>query len=247
MPIRFQVRQQQPELMDDPGLDQQTHRHALDGLRRINWLSQTDTAIWTAISFVLSKRVHGRTISVLDVASGGGDLAIGLARRFQQAGIPAHIQGCDISPTAIEYAEEKARAANVSSVEFLCCNALEDAFPFESYDIVMSSLFLHHLSQSDAVRLLSRMKAVTRQLLLVDDLRRTGIGYWLAWLGCRILTRCHVVHYDGPVSVAGAFTSSEAVSMALSAGLSTASVTNHWPQRFLLSWHPDSAAIGEED
>jgi 2-polyprenyl-3-methyl-5-hydroxy-6-metoxy-1,4-benzoquinol methylase len=180
-------------------------------------------------------------LTILDIASGGGDLVIRLAKRLAQEGIVTRIRGCDISPTAIEYASDQARQAGLANVQFSACNALEEEFPEPQYDVVMCSLFLHHLTREQGVLLLSRMKRATGQLLLVDDLRRTAFGYWLAWLGCRILSRSRIVHYDGPVSVAGALSSDEAMQMASEAGLKEARVLHHWPQRFLLSWSPDAA------
>ncbi len=243
--MHFPVRQRQAELMDNPSLDEATHRRALEGLRRINWWSRTDAAIWKAVETCLSEHSSVCPIAILDVACGGGDLAIRLGRRFLQAGIPVQIQGCDISATAIHFAREQARAAGLTSLDFVLCDALEEPFPQRQYDIVMSSLFLHHLSETDGVRLLRRMKAATRCLLLIDDLRRTSTGYWLAWLGCRVLSRCPVVHFDGPVSVAGAFTTVEAGDIATAAGLADFTIETHWPQRFLLVWRAVSGASAE--
>ncbi len=250
----FSVRQLQPELMDDPTLDDNAHRQALAGLRRINWWSRTDSAVYHAIRDLLAGSSDGpaptpdklgspdRPLTILDIASGGGDLVVRLAKRFAQEGIVARIQGCDISPTAIEYATSQARQAQLDNVSFTACNALEEPFPHSGYDVVMCSLFLHHLTREQGVLLLTRMKQATHQLLLVDDLRRTALGYWLAWIGCRILSRSRIVHYDGPVSVAGAFSSHEAQGMAHEAGLAEADISHHWPQRFLLSWRPTSVS-----
>ncbi|MFO0974766.1 MAG: methyltransferase domain-containing protein [Planctomycetaceae bacterium] len=240
--------------MDDPTLDDHAHRQALAGLRRINWWSRTDSAVYHAIRALLTRSSNGapsdgqkfgspdRPLTILDIASGGGDLVIRLAKRFAEEGIAARIQGCDISPTAIEYATSQARQAQLDNVRFTACNALEEPFPQSGYDVVMCSLFLHHLTREQGVLLMTRMKQATQQLLLVDDLRRTALGYWLAWVGCRILSRSRIVHYDGPVSVAGAFSSKEAMGIAHDAGLAEADISHHWPQRFLLSWRPTSAS-----
>lgn len=234
--------------MDDPALDDRAHRQALAGLRRINWWSRTDSAVYGALKRLLQSQhvlqrsgTADRPLTILDIASGGGDLVIRLAKRLAQDGVFTRIQGCDISPTAIEYASDQARQAGLANVQFSACNALEESFPQPKYDVVMCSLFLHHLTRDQGVLLLSRMKQAASQLVLVDDLRRTAFGYWLAWLGCRILSRSRIVHYDGPVSVAGALSSDEATQMSVEAGLHGARVSHHWPQRFLLSWSPGSA------
>jgi hypothetical protein len=45
-----------------------------------------------------------------------------------------------------------------------------------------------------------------------------------------------VVHFDGPASVAGAFTQAEARELAERAGLRGAEVAARWPFRWLLTW-----------
>jgi hypothetical protein len=80
------------------------------------------------------------------------------------------------------------------------------------------------------------MAAAAHRLVLVDDLVRNRRGYLLALAGCHILSSSPIVHFDGPTSVAAAFTPGEALSLAERAGLHGTSLTRHWPQRFLLTW-----------
>ena len=225
----------QSELMDDPSLDGVSHEQALTGLRRINWWSRTDLAVWRAIRRNLAGDRFERPISILDIASGGGDLAIRLSIRAERAGIPVNIEGCDISPTAIQFATRQALAANRTNIRFNLCNALQEPLPQAQYDVVMCSLFLHHLNAEDAVLLMEKMQAAARSLVLIDDLQRTRLGYNLAWLGCRLLTRCHVVHVDGPMSVEGAFTVDETRKIAERAGILNAVFETHWPERFIMT------------
>lgn len=221
--------------MDDPSLDVNEHRDALTGLRRVNWLSRSDSAVWNAILPLLAASTPQSPVTILDIASGGGDLAVRLARRARSEGFHVRIMGCDISPTAIEFASEQVTKAGLSGVTFHRCNVLTDPLPRPSFDVVMCSLFLHHLPEADGLKLLKTMKSAAEKLVLVDDLRRSAIGYWLAWLGCRILTRCRVVHVDGPMSVEGALTTEEVLELARQAGMKIVSIKKHWPQRFLLS------------
>ena len=238
MTIKLTARNRQSELMDDPLLDENTHRHALASLGRINWLSRSENAVWKTIRKLAAVRLPERPLTILDIAAGGGDLAIRLSDLAQRDGVFVKIDGCDISPTALKFATDKAVAAKRDNIRFFRCDALNQPFPQLKYDVVMCSLFLHHLQEDAAVSLMQRMKAAALQLVLIDDLRRTRFGYWLAWLGCRILTRCHVVHVDGPMSVEGAFTTREAQLMAVKAGLTNAVLKHRWPQRFLLTWRP---------
>jgi 2-polyprenyl-3-methyl-5-hydroxy-6-metoxy-1,4-benzoquinol methylase len=219
--------------MDQPGLDAGEHVHALRGLARINSLSRSDAILWPAIER-LARASRGQPIRVLDVATGGGDVPIALAKRARRLGIAVEIDGCDVSLDAVRYAGSRAEE-NGLSLRFFELDVLKEPVP-AGYDVVTCSLFLHHLDEADAVAFLRKAADATSRLLLVNDLVRGPAGYLLAWLGCRVLSRSPVVRHDGPVSVAGAFTLAETRTIAASAGLTGVSLTSHWPRRFLLSW-----------
>ncbi len=226
-------RQRRPELMDQPGLDAGEHIHALRGLARINRLSRSDAILWPAIERVA--RTHpGSAIRVLDVASGGGDVAIALAKRASRAGLDLEVEGCDVSPEAVRYARRQADRSGLS-LRFFNLDVLNEPIP-AGYDVVTCSLFLHHLAEADARSFMRNAAGATSRLFLVNDLVRGPVGYLLAWSACRLLTRSPVVWHDGPVSVAGAFTLAEVRELAESAGLAGVTLTRHWPHRFLLTW-----------
>ncbi len=232
--IRMQ-RSRRPELMDQPGLEPAEHVRALQGLGRINVLSRVGSVLWPPIERLARlKATNDRPLRILDLATGGGDTPITLARRAAATGLNVEIDGCDISPQAIRYALEKAAAHGIR-VSFFVLDALRERLPSD-YDVLCCSLFLHHLSETDAIALLSRMAVAAQSLVLVDDLVRSRWGYLLAWTGCHVLSGSRIVHVDGPISVAAAFTPSEALFLAERAGLQGASLTRHWPQRFLLTW-----------
>ena len=158
---------------------------------------------------------------MLDVACGGGDVAIRLVRRAIRKGVGLEIDGCDKSREAVRYAQHKAKEQAVR-IRFFALDAVKDAIP-EGYDVVTCSLFLHHLDEAEASGLLTRMAQSTARLVLVNDLVRSRAGYALAWAGCRLLSRSPIVRHDGPVSVAAAFTLSEVRELASRAGIAVRS------------------------
>jgi 2-polyprenyl-3-methyl-5-hydroxy-6-metoxy-1,4-benzoquinol methylase len=219
--------------MDRPDLPVALHEHALCGLARLNWWSGSDRILWGPIRR-LAAELSGRPLRVLDVACGAGDVLVGLARRALRAGVGLELHGIDMSPTAIDHASRRCAAAGLR-VSLTRHDALAEPLP-DGFDVVTSSLFLHHLTDDQAADVLRRCAAATNRLILVNDLRRSRAGWLLAAAACRLLSRSPVVHSDGPRSVTRAFTPSEALEIAHRAGLTSGVISRRWPWRFLLTW-----------
>ncbi len=217
------------ELMDDPELDPVRHRVALEGLARINAVSLSARRVWMALRQVALR--CRRTVRLLDVACGGGDVLRAVERRAARGGVAVEFVGCDRSPVALEYAQRESDG----TIDFVCADVVADGIPHEA-DLVVSSLFLHHLRRPDAIELLASMADAAQEAVLVQDLRRSRLGYLFAASGVRILSRSPVVHTDGLRSVQGAFTVDEAKVLCEEAGLSGAMVREGWPQRFVVEW-----------
>jgi len=221
-----------PELMDQPGLDQDAHRHALDSLGRACLISRTTASLWPSIRSA-ADTVGSSPVRILDLACGGGHLAVDLARQCADAGIHAEVLGCDVSPVALDYAGKLAAQRGVRGIRFARLNVLADPLP-GGFDIVCCSLFLHHLADDEAEDMLRKMKAAAARLVAVSDLRRTNLGLLYTVVGCRLLSRSRVFHIDGARSVRAAFTTDEMRTLADRAGLLGARVANCWPQRLVL-------------
>jgi len=225
--------------MDDPALAEEDHRAALSGLARINKISGSGRILWPVLKQIV--RQLNRPVRVLDVACGGGDVTRFLAGRAMHSELPISITGADLSETALEFAQQKTFAAGLENLEFRQLNALDDEYP-DDYDIIYSSLFLHHLTEDEARVFLQKQAEAARCAVLVNDLRRSTWVFMMAKVGCRLLTRSPVVHFDGPQSVKAAFRLEEIRELAEQSGLRNSRISTHWPQRFLLHWDRQKGA-----
>jgi 2-polyprenyl-3-methyl-5-hydroxy-6-metoxy-1,4-benzoquinol methylase len=133
----------------------------------------------------------------------------------------------------VEFARRRAEETGVD-VTFFEQDATDGWLP-GGFDLVCSSLFLHHLSDVQAVAFLRRLRAAGKAIM-VQDLLRTRLGYFLALSTTKVLTRSPVVHVDGPRSVRAAFSIPEVAELASSAGLGDARIERCWPERFSLFW-----------
>lgn len=233
--VHMLPRRRQPELMDDPALDPAEHRRALAALARINSLSNIRPHLWRTIRSLVGG--GPRDLSILDVATGSGDVAVGVARCAGSDAVRVALTLCDISAVALKKAAQRAALAQLAC-EPVQADVVRSGLPLasESVDVAMSSLFLHHLEDGQIVRVLSEMKRVARLGVVISDLRRCRRGLAAAWTVSRAITRSRIVHVDAVRSVQGALTIEELSSLAQRAGLEGARVHASWPFRMMLTW-----------
>ena len=223
-----------PEIIDDPALAPSIFVEELAALERINWWSRSAGILWPSIK-CLARRVSPKPVRVLDIATGGGDVPIALWNRARRYGVALQIDGCDVKPLAVEYASRKAASAGASS-EFFRCDAIEEPLP-SGYDLIMCSLFFHHLSDAAALRFLGNMAEAAQHTVCINDLLRNRRGLALAYGGSFLLTRSAETHADAPQSVRAAFTLEEVAQLADKAGLHNYRLARRWPCRFLFEWN----------
>jgi len=222
--------------MDDPALAGADHYGALVALGTINAISGTAARLaGGVVALTAGHRSTAAGLEVVDVACGGGDVTIDLARRLERsAGMGAvAVTGIDISSRALERARSLADRCGSRATFARRDVTLEGCPPC---DVAVSSLFLHHLDDDDARRLLEVMRAAVRHGIVVSDLIRSRTGLLLARIGTMVLSRSRVARVDGPLSVRAARTVAEYLALLESAGLHGATVRRVWPERVVIVW-----------
>ena len=105
--------------------------------------------------------------AMLDVGCGTGTLAIAAKRHVGAAG---RVHGIDASPEMLARAETKAKRAG-QSVEFRLAPAQALPFPDASFDVVTSTVMLHHLPRPSRQQCFGEIRRVLKpggRLLVVD-------------------------------------------------------------------------------
>jgi len=192
---------------------------------------------------------RGRTITMLDVATGSADLPIAARRWAIDAGYDLRIVGVDLHETTLDLAREHLarHPAEAEGIELVRMDALDLMHLFEpkSYDYVHAGLFLHHLSEIRAMTVLRVMDRLARAGVIWNDLVRSRAAR--AVIHALTLTTPEIVRHDARVSVEAGFTRTEAMDIARRVGLHEPeyrwnplthrfSLTSHWPDG--LTEHP---------
>jgi ubiquinone/menaquinone biosynthesis C-methylase UbiE len=156
---------------------------------------------------------------MLDVAAGACDIAEALLRTR-----PGRVVVLDMNMKGLHLAR---KAWPVTA------DAFDLPFSDGAFDVVMASLFFHHLSDGDCVRALREMWRVSKRRVLVNDLHRRRMAYASIRLLGTMFSNSRMVRHDGPASVLRAFRPAELLEIAKNAGIA-AKVFRSFPYRLVL-------------
>ena len=199
--------------MDGPASREEL-RACLRDLERVNrWLlGYRPTLDWLDS---MNLKPHAGPIRILDVGCGYGDTLRRIERWAHRRGIDVELTGLDLNPQSTALAAEAAEGA---AIEWVTGDVF-DYMPREPLDLVVSSLFTHHLADAEVVRFLSWMEAHAAMGWFVNDLSRAPIPYHLFGWFARVMRLHPFVRHDGPVSIARAFQQQDWKRMCAAAGL----------------------------
>lgn len=143
--------------------------------------------------------------SVLDIGSGGGDLAVLLARWTRQDNLLLDITGADPDARACAFAARRPRPSTVTFVQADSSSLVREG---RRFDVVISNHVLHHLQATDLAQLLADSQALASQLCLHNDLRRSAAAYTLFSLAALPFPDSFI-RADGLVSIRRSYTPAE--------------------------------------
>lgn len=199
-----------PELLDDA--DPAEARPSLEDLTRINKYLGGYRVLRQLMAQVAAPDEH---FTVLDVGAASGDMGREIRLAYPGAQV-----------TAFDYKLEHLTPAAFPKV---AGNAFHLPFKPRSFDIVFSSLFLHHFCDGQVTELLSAFGVVARRAVCAIDLDRGPFSYHFI-PATRWLFGWHpITLHDAPASVAAGFKRGELEALAKAAGLREPRVAVHRP------------------
>lgn len=217
----FCKRSDELELIDLGTYSQTEYEHCLKTLDRVGrWLGGD------AGTFAALDRMQTEPQSILDVGCGGGIFTTKLARKYPKA----KIVGIDLNPDAIAFAKKQINLP--SNVTFEC----KDNGLLEGYDVVLSTLVCHHLSDEAIVEFIKQAAHAAKKRVIFNDLHRNILAYYLFKIVSPIFFRNRLVQHDGPLSVLRSFKRKEWKNYLERAGIkpSASKIRWHWAFRWVV-------------
>jgi ubiquinone/menaquinone biosynthesis C-methylase UbiE len=228
------LRRRGVEILDDPDVDDELRTRSLADVVCAN----TVFGGARAVRVELARALHlngARTVSVLDVGTGMGDIPSRIRDAWRARGVTLSAIGIDLRPTLL-------RVARDSGVIPVCADALALPVATKSVDIVLCSQLLHHFETRDALTLLRELDRVARRRVIVSDIRRSWLAAAGIWLASFPLRFHPVSRHDGVVSVLRGFTTEELSQLVHDATQQASSTHRRLGFRTTASWVPSPLA-----
>ena len=190
------------EIMDDFTMKGVLFRDTLDKLEIINRLLGGNKVTIKGLKKLLENQSKNKIITIVDLGCGHGDILRDIAKFGRNNNYSFKLLGIDANFAAIEYAKELSK--EYSELSFKTIDVFSEDFKKQSYDIVLCTLFLHHFKNDELVSFLKTTIQKATIGVVVNDLHRHKLAYYLFKL-IGFIIKNKMVREDGLTSVLRAF------------------------------------------
>lgn len=218
-------RSDEAELLDADVQDPDELATNFRDIKRVNQIFGGTSTILRLLPHFLNTIAPGQPVTVLDLATGCGDIPVALSRWAKRRGVPMAIIASDASDDILELARRE--IGSNPDITLARHDARSVPLPDKHVDIVLCSLSLHHFPADEAVQVLREMDRLARVGFILNDLRRSRLGYVGAWIAAHLATRNRLTRNDAPLSVRRAYTPEELGLLLDRAGINDAAISKH--------------------
>lgn len=178
------------------------------------------------------ERENLQEFSVLDVGAGSGELLRTIAEFARKTGRQARLFGLELNERSASAMLEESK--NFAEIKSIRGDALHLPFADDAFDYAICSLFTHHFTDENVIKILTEMSRVARRGVFVIDLRRHKMAYQLYKIFCAVFRISPLVREDGSLSILRSFKPDELKFLAEKANLENTSVKRCFPFRLVL-------------
>jgi len=234
----FSMRSLLPEEMDEENVPIATTQQALCEIEFINkWLGGYNV-ILGALSHL---RWSERTITIMDIGSGGGDMLRKISTWAKKNNKSVRLIGIDRNAAMTEFAAK--RSTTFDNIEYITMSVFDSRLLDIKADITMSSLFCHHFDNKELVNVVRNMNQLATQSMLINDLDRHWLAYYLIKVLTAVFSKNRLVKYDAPLSVARALNRKEWKGILQQAGIHNYSLRWMWAWRWQIIIHKNDTNV----
>ena len=190
------------EIMDDLDMSGELLIRTLDQIASINkWLGGNGLTI-DGIKKILKAQTKDKTISIIDLGCGNGDMLREVAEFGRKNGYQFELLGLDANQATIEYAISL--STDFQEITYRKEDVLGKEFDSHTYDIALCTLFIHHFEESVALGFIQTLMKNAKIGVVINDLHRHRLAYYL-FKSLTLIINNHMVKTDGLTSILRGF------------------------------------------
>lgn len=190
-----------PEMMDDFAMEGEILRDALDKIASINKMLGGNSVTIEGVQKLLNDVDVKKTIRIIDIGCGNGDMLRTLADYAKKRKLNFELIGIDANQFTINHAMQL--STSYLNVSYKCEDIFKDQIA--SCDIILCTLTLHHFKDEEIIALLNQFKSAANLGIVVNDLERSALAYYLFTGLCFVFGLNHMSKQDGLVSILRGF------------------------------------------
>ncbi|SMG26232.1 methyltransferase domain-containing protein [Arenibacter troitsensis] len=201
--MNFKRRSCRRELMDDPLLDTLLLQKVYTDINRVNTVLHGFSLTLRAIEKIIEENPQN-SYTIMDMGCGDGAMLAKVAAHYKNKPLHLDLIGVDLNSKSIALAKENAK--EYSNIRFLELDILGPEAKNLQCDILLCTLTMHHFDSYEIPIFLDRFVKLSRLGIVINDLQRSKVSYYLFQLFSLIFIKTKIAKHDGLVSIKSAFT-----------------------------------------
>jgi 2-polyprenyl-3-methyl-5-hydroxy-6-metoxy-1,4-benzoquinol methylase len=199
----FSHRSLEEEMMDDFSLGHEVIDPIMDELEVVNKLLGGYNVFFNAFRKIGIKD----EMIICDWGCGGGDSLRMIAKWARKRNIKLQLIGVDATASAIQYARDK--SGEFPEISYILADVMSEELISNQFNIVISSLFTHHFSDENWVRLVQKMYDCAADYVVINDLHRHWFAFHSIGALTSVFSKSEMVKHDSKLSVLRSFKRTE--------------------------------------
>jgi SAM-dependent methyltransferase len=231
MSVNTRYRSEATEIMDDFNLEGAALEQALLSIARINRFLGGNKLTADGVEKIVREQ-PGKVYHITDMGCGNGDMLRALAELARKKNYQFSLTGIDANGFTIDNARSLSK--DYPEISYHCADILDPDFETEPCDIILFTLTLHHFTNEEILSLLQKAKVIARSGIVINDLERSRLAYFLFALMSSVFRLNYINKTDGRLSILRGFKKPDLV--ALARKLNLKKYTIRWKWAFRYQW-----------
>ena len=216
--------------MDDFAMEGEILRDALDKIASINQLLGGNKVTLAGVKMLIASKPSDQVFRITDIGCGNGDMLRTLADYAKKKGLHFILKGIDANKFTISHAQSL--STNYPNITYACSDIFDDLSKTEPCEIMLCTLTLHHFKDEEIINLLQNFKRSATLGIVINDLQRSAIAYYLFKALCYVFRLNDMSREDGLISILRGFKRADLLKYTKQLNLKSSSIKWKWAFRY---------------